>query len=72
MSIGLCFIHFLCIMGLAMPVPALGAAIGVVVLVECAHAETLPMIATLQIVERSQVVFMSVSMLFGSSRLGAG
>jgi signal recognition particle receptor subunit beta len=43
----------------------LGAAIGVVVLVDCAHAEALPMIATLQIVERSQVVvFMSVSMLF--------
>jgi hypothetical protein len=62
MSIGLCFIHFLCI-GFAMPAPELGAAIGVVV-VDCAHAEALPMIATLQIVERSQVVFMSVSMLF--------
>jgi hypothetical protein len=66
MSIGLpCFVHFffmLMPMGFAMlELLALGAAVVVVV---CAHAEALPMIATLQIVERSQVVFMSVSMLF--------
>jgi hypothetical protein len=56
-------------MGFAMLEPlALGAAIGVV-LVDCAHAEALPMIATLQIVERRKVFFMSVSMPFEFNQL---